>query len=105
MANISIFVGNLSVGMTEAELRGLFVPFGHVSSATVLNDDYIGSGQNRCYGYIEMLSKNDGEDAIFQLNGKPYRGRDLTVIEAMPTNRGEGVPSGKPRSSRARQRA
>jgi RNA recognition motif-containing protein len=104
MANISIFIGNLSLNITESELRGMFMPFGHVSSATVMNDNYIGSGQRRGYGYVEMLSKNDGEAAISSLNGKPYCGRELTVIEAMPQNHGEEAVSGKPRSARARQR-
>jgi RNA recognition motif-containing protein len=105
MGNMSIFIGNLSLGITEAELRGIFVPFGQVSSVTVMNDNYIGSGQLRSYGYIEMPSKNEGEAAILRLNGTPYRGRDITVIEAMPKNRPEEAISGKPRSARARQRS
>lgn len=104
MSNISIFVGNLSPLITEAELRGMFVPFGHVSSATVMSDKYIGSGQVRSYGYIEMPSKDDGEAAIFRLNGTPCRGREISVIEAMPMNHLEKPLSGKPRIGRTRQR-
>ena len=104
MANISIFVGNLSLSITDAELRGMFAPFGCVASAKVMNNNYIGSGQLRGYGYVEMPSKNDGEAAIFSLNGKTYCGREITVIEAMPKNHGEEAISGKPRSARARQR-
>ncbi len=104
MANMSIFVGNLTSDITDAQLRGLFAPFGQVTSARVMNDNYIGSGQLRCYGYIEMPSKNDGESAILRLNGTPYRGREITVIEAMPMNHSEEALPGKPRSARARQR-
>ena len=104
MANMSIFVGNLSVDITESELRGLFSTFGQVTSAKVMNDNYIGSGQLRCYGYVEMPSKNDGESAIFRLNGTTFHGRELTAIEAMPMNHGEESLPGKPRSARARQR-
>jgi hypothetical protein len=70
-----------------------------------MNDNYIGSGQVRSYGYIEMPSKNDGEAAICRLNGTTCRGRDITVIESMPMNHGEEGVSGKPRSARARQRS
>ena len=104
MANMSIFIGNLSATITEAELRGIFAPFGQVTSARVMNDNYIGSGQTRCYAYVEMPSKNDGDSAILRLNGTPYNGRDITVIEAMPMNHSEEPLPGKPRSARARQR-
>jgi len=104
MANMSIFIGNLSMDITETELRGMFQRFGQIFSATVMNDNYIGSGQSRCYGYIEMASKNDGENAICSLNGTTYRGRNLSVIEAMPKARGAQPVPRKPRIGRARER-
>jgi RNA recognition motif-containing protein len=51
---MNIYVGNLPLEMTEEELRGEFVSFGEVTSVTIMNDKYIGSGQPRCYGYVEM---------------------------------------------------
>jgi RNA recognition motif-containing protein len=105
MGNMSIFIGNLSLEMTEAELRRIFIPFGHVSSVRIMNDNYIGSGQLRGYGFVEMPSKNEGEAAILSLNGTPHRGRDISVIEAMPTNREEEPTPCKPRSARSRQRS
>jgi len=81
---MNIFVGNLSLEMTEDELQQEFIPFGQVMSASVMNDRYIGSGQPRGYGFVEMASKPEGEAAVASLNGKTIRGRVIEVVEALP---------------------
>ncbi len=55
-ANMNIYVGNLSLEVTEEELRREFMAFGEVISVIIMNDKYIGSGQLRGYGFIEMAS-------------------------------------------------
>jgi RNA recognition motif-containing protein len=52
--NMNIYVGNLSLEVTEGELRQEFMAFGEVLSVTVMNDTYIGSGQSRRYAFVEM---------------------------------------------------
>ena len=79
-----IYVGNLPLEMTEDELRQEFTAFGQVTSVSVMNDKYIGSGQPRGYGFVEMASKSEGESAIAGLNGKAIRGRLIAVVEALP---------------------
>jgi RNA recognition motif-containing protein len=79
-----IYVGNLPLEMTENELRGEFLPFGVVSSVIIMNDKYIGSGQPRCYGYVEMTTKAEGAAAISGLNGKKVREHVVDVVEALP---------------------
>ena len=81
---MNIYIGNLSLDMTEEELRGEFMEFGEVISVTVMNDRYIGSGQPRGYGYVEMASKSEGKTAIANLEGKNLRGRVVSVVEALP---------------------
>ena len=81
---MNIYVGNLSLQVTEEELRREFTTFGEVISVTIMNDRYIGSGQPRGYGFVEMVSKSDGEAAITSLKGKILRGRVIDVIEARP---------------------
>ena len=44
---MNIYIGNLSLETSEDELRRKFEPFGLVLSVTILNDEYIGSGQQR----------------------------------------------------------
>jgi len=82
--NINIYVGNLSLDVTDEELRREFIAFGQVISVRITNGKYIGSGQARGYGFVEMVSKSEGESAINSLKGKTLRGRVIDVIEALP---------------------
>ncbi len=81
---MNIYVGNLSLETTENELRKEFIEFGDVISVTIMNDKYIGSGQPRGYGYVEMASKSEGATAIANLEGKKLRDRVVTVVAALP---------------------
>ena len=81
---MNIYVGNLALDMTEDELRQEFIAFGQVISISIMNDKYIGSGQPRGYGFVEMASKSEGKTAITSLKGKTLRGRVIDVIEALP---------------------
>ena len=95
--NMNIYVGNLPLEMTEDELRREFNAFGQVISVTIMNDKYIGSGQPRGYGFVEMTSKSEGQAAITALNGKTLRHRTIDVIQALPLsdNGGNGSYSHK----------
>jgi RNA recognition motif-containing protein len=55
---VNIYIGNLSLETTENNLRREFTEFGEVISVTIMNDKYIGSGQPRGYGYVEMTLKS-----------------------------------------------
>ncbi len=94
---MNIYVGNLSLDVTEEELRREFITFGKVISVTIMNDKYIGSGQSRVYGFIEMPSQSEGQAAITALNGKTLRHRMIDVIQALPLsdNGGNGSYSHK----------
>ena len=81
---MNIYVGNLSLETTEDELRKEFTEFGEVISVTIMDDKYIGSGQPRGYGYVEMASKSEGATAIANLEGKELRDRVVTVVAALP---------------------
>ena len=54
---MNIYVGNLSLEVTEEKLRQEFMAFREVLSVTIMNDKYIGSGQSRGYGFVEMPSR------------------------------------------------
>jgi RNA recognition motif-containing protein len=88
---MNIYVGNLSLEMTEDELRKEFTEFGEVTSVTIMNDKYIGSGQPRGYGYVEMASKSEGTNAIANLEGKRLRNRVVNVVEALPLSDKHGT--------------
>ena len=82
--NTSIYVGNLSLKVTEDELRQEFAVFGEVHSVTLMNDEYIGSGRAKGYAYIEMSSQSEAKAAIAAINGKQIRNKTINVIEALP---------------------
>jgi RNA recognition motif-containing protein len=96
---MNIYVGNLSLEMTEGELRKEFTEFGEVISVTIMNDKYIGSGQPRGYGYVEMASKSEGATAIANIEGKKLRNRVVNVVEALPLSNKSGMVSLNIRSS------
>jgi len=107
--NMNIYIGNLSLEVTEGELRQEFMAFGEVISVIIMNDKYIGSGQLRGYGFIEMASKAEGEAAIANLNEKTLKHMTINVIEALPLSDKKGNGSyiakrGGWSSSRVRQR-
>jgi RNA recognition motif-containing protein len=85
---MNIYVGNLSREVTEEELRQEFVPFGEVTSVSIIRDKY--SGQPRGFGFVEMPSKSEGQAAITGLKGKMLRERTLDVSEARPRSDSRG---------------
>lgn len=86
---MNIYVGNLPLQLTEDELRKVFKTFGEVVSVTVMNDEYIGSGQSRGYAFVEMPYLAEGKAAVTGLQGKNIKGHIIQVIEALPlSNRG-----------------
>jgi RNA recognition motif-containing protein len=97
---MNIYVGNLSLETTEDELRKEFTEFGEVISVTIMNDKYIGSGQSRGYGYVEMASKSEGAVAIANLEGKKMRNRVINVVKALPLSHKDSAVSLDIRSSR-----
>lgn len=106
---MNIYVGNLSLEVTEGELRQEFGAFGEVLSVTAMNDKYIGSGQPRAYAFVEMPSQSAGTAAIAALNAKALRHMTINVIEALPLSdkKGDGsyiTKRGGWSSSRVRQR-
>jgi cold-inducible RNA-binding protein len=88
---MNIYVGNLSLETTEDELRKEFMEFGEVISVTIMNDRYIGSGQPRGYGYVQMASRSEAAMAIANLEGKKLRDRVVTIVEALPLSNKNGM--------------
>ena len=86
-------MGNLSLEMTGDELRKEFTVFGEVISVTIMDDRYIGSGQPRGYGFVEMTSKSEGTTAICNLTGTKLRSQVIDVVEARPLSDKRGIAS------------
>lgn len=92
--SMKLYVGNLSFQTSSEELQQLFSQAGTVESASVVEDR--DTGRSRGFGFVEMSTKEEGESAIAQFNGKEVNGRALNVNEARPReNRGGGGGGGR----------
>jgi RNA recognition motif-containing protein len=79
---MKLYVGNLSFQTSSEDLQQLFAQAGTVESASVVEDRE--TGRSRGFGFVEMATKEEGEAAIQQFNGKEFNGRNLNVNEARP---------------------
>ncbi|HPB75311.1 MAG TPA: RNA-binding protein [Chromatiaceae bacterium] len=79
---MNIYVGNLSYGVTEDELRNAFGAFGEISSVSLITDKF--SGQSKGFGFVEMPNNAEADAAIKALNETPLKGRNMRVNQAKP---------------------
>ena len=87
--SMKLYVGNISFDTSVNDLQNMFGEIGTVESANIIEDRE--TGRSRGFGFVEMASKAEGENAIAQMDGKEVDGRNLKVNEAKPQeNRGGG---------------
>ncbi|MFB3906135.1 MAG: RNA recognition motif domain-containing protein [Acidobacteriota bacterium] len=91
---MKLYVGNLSYRTSDSDLQQLFSQAGEVQSAILITDRE--TGRSRGFGFVEMASREAGERAIREFNGKEVDGRTLTVNEARPRASHDGGSSGRP---------
>jgi RNA recognition motif-containing protein len=72
-----MYVSNLSFHTTDDDLRKLFAEFGVVSSAKVITDRE--TGRSRGFGFVEMDSEKDANEAMKKLDQKEIEGKLLSV--------------------------
>jgi RNA recognition motif-containing protein len=83
-----LYVGNLSFRVTSDDLHEHFSQAGSVESANIVQDRE--TGRSRGFGFVEMSSEEDANNAIAQFNGQEYDGRNMVVNEARPREEGGG---------------
>lgn len=82
--SINLYVGNLAQNTTEQELTQVFSDFGEVQSVSLIKDKQ--SGEPKGYAFVRLVSSDDSQQVIEQLNGREWKGRALNVNYAR--NRG-----------------
>ena len=90
-----LFIGNLGYDVTSQELQQLFGQAGTCESAAVINDR--DTGRSRGFGFVEMGSPSEAQQAIEQFNGYELQGRALKVNEALDKGNSGGGRGGAPR--------
>ena len=87
-----LYVGNLSYGTNETDLRDLFAQLGNVAEVKVVMDRE--TGRPRGFAFVEMSTDAEAQEAISQLNGRELDGRTLKINEAQERTGGGGGGGG-----------
>ncbi len=77
-----LYVGGLPYSTQEDVLKEHFAQAGSVASAVIIMDKM--SGRSKGFGFVEMSSDEEAQNAISMFNGQEFEGRKLTVNEARP---------------------
>ena len=83
-----VFGGGLPFSTSEERLREVFAEAGTVESAVVVTDR--GTGRSRGFGFVEMSTSEEADQAVQKLNGKDLDGRQLKVERAKASEGGGG---------------
>lgn len=77
-----LYVGNLSYDVTEDDLRSLFSQAGEIKDvALILDRD---TRRSKGFGFVEMATQAEAENAIRMFNEQDLKGRRMTVNIARP---------------------
>jgi RNA recognition motif-containing protein len=87
-----LFVGGLSFSTSNDRLREVFAEAGQVESAVVVTDR--DTGRSRGFGFVEMATAEEAEQAVSRFNGQEIDGRRLQVEKAKESGAGGGRGSG-----------
>ena len=79
---MNIYVSNLGFNLQDEDLKGLFTPYGEVSSAKIIFDKV--TNRSRGFGFIEMPDDAASQKAIAELDGSMHDSRTIKVNEAKP---------------------
>lgn len=77
---MNIYIGNLSYKTTEDTLKSLFAEYGEVESIKLIKDRF--SGRPKGFGFIEMPSNSEADQAIKALNGNRVDGNHIKIKPA-----------------------
>lgn len=76
MHSSKLYVGNLSYTVTSSELEELFAQYGSVVDVKII--------ERKGFGFVEMSSQSEAEEAKEKLDGTEFMQRRLKVNEAKP---------------------
>jgi cold-inducible RNA-binding protein len=92
---IKLFVGGLAFSTSTDSLRTAFAAVGAVESASVVMDR--DTGRSRGFGFVEMATSEDADQAISTLNNSVLEGRNIKVEKANAPGGGSRGATGRGR--------
>ena len=81
---MNMYIGNLSYNVRESDLRDVMEEFGTVDSVKLIIDR--DTRRSKGFAFVEMPEDSEAQNAIRDLNGATYEGRQRVVKEALPRN-------------------
>ena len=90
-----LFVGGLSWGTTDADLREAFASVGEITEAKVITER--DTGRSRGFGFVTFARDEDAKTAVSKMHGTSLDGRTITVNEAQERSPREGGRGGRNR--------
>ncbi len=76
MQGSKLYVGNLSYSVTSEQVEELFANYGEVKQVNII--------EGKGFGFVEMATQAEAEEAKEALNGSDFKGRTLKVDVARP---------------------
>ena len=77
---MTVYVGNIPYNLKEEELKGIFEQYGKIASIKLVSDKF--TGRSKGFGFIEMESEEQEDEAVKELNRHIILGRNLVVAKA-----------------------
>jgi RNA recognition motif-containing protein len=84
--HMNIYVGNLPFNLGEEDLKEIFEEYGTVTETKIISDKF--SGRSKGFGFVEMESDEEANNAIKELNNAEVSGRNIKVNESKPRETG-----------------
>ena len=76
MQSNKLYVGNLNYSVDESEIKELFANHGEVKHVKII--------EGKGFGFVEMATQEEANNAKNQLDGTEFKGRTMKVNEARP---------------------
>ena len=76
---MNMYIGNLSYNVRESDLRDVMEEFGTVDSVKLIIDR--DTRRSKGFAFVEMPEDSKAQNAIRDLNGATYEGRQMVVTE------------------------
>ena len=91
---VKLYIGSLPFATTDQERQDHVASQGTVISAKVMADRF--TGRSRGFGFVEMSTQEEAEQASNALHGTDLGGRILAVNEARPLEEKHRLNSDSP---------
>lgn len=79
---MNIYVGNLNYRVRESDLQQVLEEYGVVNSVKLVIDR--DTNRSKGFAFAEFANDDEAKNAIKELDGAEYEGRQMVVREASP---------------------